>query len=131
MTRSQQREHAFKIVFKIQFSNVEEMKEQIELYFMTEGITDSEDTLFIEERCIGVLEHLDIIDEMLNDRTAGWKTHRMNKVDLAILRLAYYEIKYDESIPNKVAINEAVELAKKYSSDEGPAFINGVLAKLL
>ena len=54
----------------------------------------------------------------------------MNKVDLTILRLAVYEMKWDDSVPVGVAINEAVELAKKYSSDDGPAFVNGVLAKL-
>ena len=70
------------------------------------------------------------IDVLINEHTTGWKTGRMNKVDLTILRLAVYEIKWDDDIPVKVAINEAVELAKRYSSDEGPAFINGVLAKL-
>ena len=64
------------------------------------------------------------------EETTGWKTGRMNKADLTILRLAVYEMKWDEDIPVKVAINEAVELAKKYSSDEGPSFINGVLAKI-
>jgi len=67
---------------------------------------------------------------MLNEHVTGWKTSRMNKVDLSILRLAVYEMKYDEDVPVGVAINEAVELAKKYSGDEGPAFINGVLARL-
>ena len=69
------------------------------------------------------------IDEVLNDISTGWKTSRMNRVDLTILRLAIYEVKWDEDVPTAVAINEAVELAKKYSSDSGPAFINGVLAK--
>ena len=67
---------------------------------------------------------------MLNEHVTGWKTSRMNTVDLSILRLAVYEMKYDEDVPVGVAINEAVELAKKYSGDEGPAFINGVLARL-
>ena len=70
------------------------------------------------------------IDALLNEVTEGWKTSRMNRVDLTILRLATYEVKWDEDVPTGVAINEAVELAKKYSSDEGPAFINGVLAKV-
>ena len=70
------------------------------------------------------------IDALINEQTTGWKTGRMNKADLTILRLAVYEMKWDEDIPVKVAINEAVELAKKYSSDEGPSFINGVLAKI-
>ena len=54
----------------------------------------------------------------------------MNKIDLAILRLAVYEMKWDEEVPQKVAINEAVELAKKFSGEEGPAFVNGVLARI-
>lgn len=66
----------------------------------------------------------------LNEKATGWKTSRMNKVDLAILRLAVYEIKWDDDVPVKVAINEAVELAKKFSGEEGPAFVNGVLAKI-
>ena len=60
----------------------------------------------------------------------GWKTGRMGKAELAILRLAVYELKYDEDVPVKVAINEAVELAKKFGGDESPAFVNGILAKL-
>ena len=67
---------------------------------------------------------------MLNANTKGWKTSRMNKVDLSILRLAVYEMKWDDEIPEGVAIDQAVELAKKYSGDDGPSFINGVLAKL-
>lgn len=77
-----------------------------------------------------IKEKIPEIDELLNSHTTGWKTSRMNKVDLTILRLAVYEMKWDETVPVGVAINEAVELAKKYSSEEGPAFVNGVLAKL-
>ena len=60
----------------------------------------------------------------------GWKTSRMGKVDLTIIRLAVYELKYEEDIPTGVAINEAVELAKKYGTDTSSSFVNGVLAKL-
>ena len=77
-----------------------------------------------------VIEKLEEIDAILNEKATGWKTSRMNKVDLAILRLAVYEIKWDDDVPVKVAINEAVELAKKFSGEEGPAFVNGVLAKI-
>ena len=70
------------------------------------------------------------IDELLNEYSKGWKTTRMNRVDLTILRLATYELKWDEEVPTGVAINEAVELAKRYSSDQGPSFVNGVLAKV-
>lgn len=71
------------------------------------------------------------MDEQIDKVASGWKTDRMGRVDLTILRLAVYEMKYDESVPVSVAINEAVELAKKYGQDESPAFINGILAKLV
>ena len=75
------------------------------------------------------MEKLDDIDQLLNEKAKGWETERMGKVDLTILRLAVYEILYDEDIPTGVAINEAVELAKKFGQDSSPAFVNGVLAK--
>ena len=78
-----------------------------------------------------ILEKLDDIDGELNGKVQGWNTERMGKVDLTILRLAVYEILYDETIPTRVAINEAVELAKKFGGDDAPSFINGVLAKLV
>jgi len=75
-------------------------------------------------------DYLRMLDAKLDEVSKGWKTSRMGKVDLTILRLAVYEMMYDEDIPEKVAINEAVELSKKVGGDESPAFINGVLAKL-
>ena len=69
------------------------------------------------------------IDAMINQIAEGWKTERMGKVDLTILRLAVYEIKFDEDVPASVAINEAVELAKKFGQDGSASFINGILAK--
>ena len=81
----------------------------------------------IFNKIIAVLEE---IDKIINESSKGWKTTRMGKVDLTLIRLAVYEIKYEEDIPTGVAINEAVELAKKYGTDDSPAFINGVLAKI-
>lgn len=77
-----------------------------------------------------IKERIDEIDEKINQVAKGWKTERMGKADLAILRLAVYEMLYDEDVPVKVAINEAVELAKKYGGDESPAFVNGILGKI-
>ena len=88
------------------------------------------DLNYIREKTRRIAEVKDEIDTLLNTHTTGWKTSRMNKADLTILRLAVYEMKWDEDVPTGVAIDEAVELAKKYSSDDGPAFINAVLAKL-
>lgn len=86
---------------------------------------------YISGKCEDIVAHLAEIDEAIDAVAEGWKTGRMGKVDLTLIRLAVYEMKYDEDVPVGVAINEAVELAKKYGTDESPAFINGVLAKLV
>ena len=70
------------------------------------------------------------IDALLNEKSAGWKTKRMSKVDLNILRLAVYEMKYDEDVPVKVAINEAVEISKSFGGDDSASFVNGILGKI-
>ncbi|MBQ6393334.1 MAG: transcription antitermination factor NusB, partial [Eubacterium sp.] len=77
-----------------------------------------------------ILDDLTSIDEKIREICQGWRLSRLGKTELAILRLAVYEILYDEDIPTGVAINEAVEIAKIYCSEEAPRFINGVLAKL-
>ena len=77
------------------------------------------------------LRQWDEIDEMINHASKNWKTTRMAKAELSILRLAAYEIKYEDDIPVSVSINEAVELAKLYGSDHGPAFVNGILSGMV
>lgn len=130
MKRSEIREHIFKILFGIEFNENEEMPAQLEHYLEeVEGAADK-DIEYIRNKVQNVAGRAGEIDKMLNEHTTGWKTARMNKVDLTILRLAVYEMKWDEDVPTGVAINEAVELAKKYSGDDGPAFVNGVLARL-
>ena len=130
MGRSELREHIFRILFQIEFHDMEELEEQVELYFeQLEQIKDKDKT-YIKEKYEKIFGMQDEIDGKINEAASGWKTSRMNRADLAILRLAVYELLYDEDIPVGVAINEAVELAKKYSSEEGPAFINGILGKL-
>ena len=132
MRRSKLREHIFKMLFSYEFNSDSEMPQQIQLYFeqMDEEEPTEKDMEYIREKALKVILKAEELDSLLNVHAKGWKTGRMNKVDLSILRLALYEMKWDEEIPESVAINEAVELAKKYSSDEGPAFINAVLAKL-
>ena len=78
-----------------------------------------------------IIEKLDEIDAMINKQAKGWTTGRMGKVDLTILRLAVYEIAFDEDVPAGVAINEAVELAKRFGQEESSGFVNGVLAKFV
>lgn len=133
MKRSEIRENIFKLVFCGEFHSMDELPEQVKSYFdENDEITDltEEDRAYMENKFDLIKTHVAELDEKINDAATGWKTSRMNKTDLAILRLAVYEMLYDESVPVKVAINEAVELAKKFGGDESPAFVNGVLSKL-
>ena len=130
MSRKELREHIFRMLFRIEFNSQEEMKEQEEFYFDELEEATGKDQEYILNKYRAIVEKKDEIDTLLNEVTEGWKTSRMNRVDLTILRLAAYEMKWDEDVPIGVAINEAVELAKKYSSDDGPSFINAVLAKI-
>ena len=130
MGRREMREHIFKLLFLNEFNGTEEMPQQIQLYF--DGLEDLNpvEQAYMENKYAKITERLEELDSILNEKSAGWKTKRMSKVDLNILRLAVYEMKYDEDVPVGVAINEAVELAKNTVVNEGPAFINGVLARL-
>ena len=132
MKRSELREHIFRMVFSYEFNSDSEMPGQMQLYFeqMEDREPSEEDMEYILEKALAVILKTEEIDALINTHAKGWKTGRMNKVDLSILRLALYEMKWDEDVPEGVAINEAVELAKRYSGDDGPAFVNGVLAKL-
>lgn len=130
MKRSEQREHIFKLVFGFSFYEKEEIEGQSGLYFEEfEGIPEG-DREYIQEKARRIAEDIKELDEVINESSTGWKTSRMNKVDLSILRLAVYEMEKDETVPVSVAINEAVELAKKFGGKESPSFVNGVLAKL-
>lgn len=130
MNRRELRESIFQLLFMTEFNLSEEMAEQKELYL--DGIENlqEKDQAYIQEKFEKIRDKIPEIDELLNKASKGWKTSRMGKVDLTILRLASYEVLFDEDVPGKVAINEAVELAKKFGGDESPAFINGVLGKV-
>ena len=90
-----------------------------------------EEKVRIKERAEQVLEKAEEADELINQYAKGWQTRRMAKVDLSLIRLALYEIRYDETVPDKVAINEAIELAKQYGGNDSPSFINGILGKIV
>ena len=129
MRRSKVREHIFKMLFSIGF-DAADADEQIELYLEQVEEASEEERGYMRKKVKDIAAHEEEIDAMINEHTTGWKTGRMNRVDLSVLRLAVYEMKWDDEVPVKVAINEAVELAKKFGGDDSPAFVNGVLAKL-
>jgi N utilization substance protein B len=131
MTRRELRENVFKMLFRAEFHEREEMKDQLALFEEELELLKEDDFAYISKKTNAILEHLPQIDELINEKSTGWKTSRMAKVDLSLIRLAVYEIKFDEDIPDKVAVNEAVELAKKYGTDDSSSFVNGVLAKIL
>ena len=130
MGRSELREHIFKMIFGLEFTEEEQIEKQLELYLDQLDEVSEKDRSYMLAKAKKKKKKVCEIDAMINENATGWKTTRMNKVDLSILRLAVYEMKFDDDVPVKVAINEAVELAKRFSGDEGPAFINGVLGKL-
>ncbi|MCL2719008.1 MAG: transcription antitermination factor NusB [Lachnospiraceae bacterium] len=130
MNRREIREQIFKLLFRAEFNKPCEMDEQAAFFFETDdnraALADAD---YIKEKLFKVLTYIPEIDQELSDKVEGWDVNRMGKVDLTILRLAIYEIKFDNSIPQGVAINEAVELAKKFGQDNSKAFVNGVLSK--
>lgn len=130
MLRTELREHIFKMVFQLEFHSPEDMPEHLELYFDNLENAADKDKEYIGKKYEAVAGKAAEIDAMIDKCSETWKTKRMSKADLAILRLAVYEMKWDEDVPIKVAINEAVELAKKFSGEGSPAFVNGVLARL-
>ena len=146
MTRREAREHCFKMLFSADFyPDKEEAKEQLAQYANgpEEDDADSqghmivlhktdlseEEAAHLTDRVSAVMDRIPEIDAQIDQVASGWKTRRMGKVELTILRLALYEMKEDEEVPEKVAINEAVELAKKFGGKDSPAFVNGILAK--
>ena len=131
MSRRELRENIFKILFQVEFNSIEEMQQQSALYFDDIELEDGKEKTYIVEKLNNIVERIPEIDKQINEYSEGWKVDRLGKVELSIIRLAVYELLYDEDIPVGVAINEAVELAKKYSSDDGPSFVNGVLAKIV
>ena len=129
MSRHELREQIFLLLFRVEFNSMEEMPEQEQLFFEEEDTAKEEDAAYVSEKYNKITEKLTKIDALLNEKAEGWDTTRMSKVDLTILRLAVYEIMYDESVPTGVAINEAVELAKNFGQDASSGFVNGILAK--
>jgi len=140
MSRRLAREFAIQFLYSTDFNKNENPDEMLEDFFEIkeeqgkDGLQDSmkeADMKFAEEIIKGTMEKLQEIDQFIQSNTIGWTKERIAKVDLAILRLALYEILYRDDIPDSVSINEAIELAKKYSTDESGSFVNGVLGKII
>ena len=131
MKRSAIREAAFKLIYSFEIQEPENLEEQIDLYLECEEITDKEAKEYIVDAINGIRKHIDEINNLIKKNLkADWKIDRISKIDLSLLKLAIYEIKY-KKIPYKVAINESLELAKKYGEETSKNFINGILASVV
>jgi N utilization substance protein B len=114
--------------FQLRDDNIED---QIELFLAeTEKLENLEKDYFLDV-VRGVTENLIEIDLLIKNHAKGWSLERMPKVDLAIMRLAVYELSFRKDIPWNVSINEAVELSKKYGGEQSRTFINGILGKVV
>lgn len=131
MTRRVLREHIAQMLFGVEFHEKDDIEEQAQGYI--EGLEEctDKDAEYMLTKLKKIVDVIDDIDKVIEETSVGWQLNRMNKLDLTVLRLAVYEIQYDEDIPNKVAINEAIELAKKFGGESSPSFVNGILAKIV
>lgn len=132
MGRHEQREQLFKLLFRVEFNSVNDMPEQVRLFFEDDEIEYTEQAMdSISAKYEKIQEKIQEIDALLDEKAEGWNVARMGKVELAVLRIAVYEILFDEDIPNTVAINEAIEIAKKYGQEASGGFVNAILAKFV
>lgn len=141
MNRAALRETVFKVLFRYEFHDIESFKNQMNLFF-TEYPDDIDgeekwpepdeaSALEITSKVMDILSHIDEIDNEISSKCDGWNIERIGKTELSIMRIAVYEILYDEGLETAVSISEAVKLAKKYCDTKSHAFVNGVLAKFV
>jgi len=131
MSRTEIRELAFKLIYSLEIQEEKELQEQIDLYIEDNEIEEEKAQEYIKDVILGINKNEEEITTIIKSiLTEKWTIERISKINLSILKLAIYEIKYKE-IPFKVEINEAVELAKKYGDETSGRFINGALAKAI
>ena len=126
MTRKQEREKAFCLIFEKSFKE-DTCEEILEL---AESLSEFELTEHIKLLFIGVFENIEFIDGIISKHLKNWTINRVSKTDLSLMRLAVYEMEFCDDIPENVTINEIVELAKIYCGEKGPSYINGVLGSI-
>lgn len=132
MGKREQREQVFALLFRVEFNSPQEMPEQVKLFLEnSEQVMNDKDVDFITGRYEAITARIEELDQVINERMEGWDVTRIGKVELTILRIGVFEILYDEDVPNSVAINEAVELAKKYGQESSGGFVNAILAKFV
>ena len=130
MSRKKARDNAFKCIYELEFIKDKNLDDILSNCY-EENNNSEEEKQYIQMIVNGVKENIKKIDDIILSKLKNWSLDRIAKIDLAILRLAIYEILYVDSIPNKVSANEAVELAKTYGKNDSKSFVNGVIAKVI
>lgn len=130
MLRTQIREEIFRMIFRIPFHTSEEMDWQID-FFMEELEGKSEkNQKYIRNKVMDIITHLPEIDEQISVNCEGWNLNRIGKAEIAIMRIAVYEMLYEKELLTSISINEAVELSKVYCEEDAKGFVNAVLGKV-
>lgn len=130
MSRKKARDNAFKCIYELEFIKDKSLDDILSNCY-EENNNSEEEKQYIQMILNGVKENIEKIDSIILSKLKNWSLDRIAKIDLAILRLAIYEILYVDSIPDKVSANEAVELAKTYGNNDSKSFVNGVIAKVI
>ena len=130
ISRRKLRETIFLLLFRIEFNTAEELREQVDWFFDGNEQYSPESSQAIRDKLEDILSRLPEIDSVIGEICEGWSINRLGKAELALLRLAVYEIKMDDNVPTGVAINEAVELAKRFGTDASGPFVNGLLGRI-
>ncbi len=131
MSRRSARKHVLSILFQKDFNTEETLEDIIKTYSEEIEHISGGDLSFVKSELEGIVANETDILKTIENYASGWTVDRMSRLDTAILKIAIYEMLYCEDIPDKVSINEAVELAKEFSSDKAPGFINGILGRVI
>jgi len=128
MTRQKQRRVVFQLVYSLGFQGIEQKETALHEFYQQNNIDES--IPYIDSTLQGICEHWDEIFAIIEPAISNWKMNRVSAVCLAILRVAVYELKFNPEIPDRVAVNEAIELAKEFGEEESGKFVHGVLSNI-
>jgi N utilization substance protein B len=128
MTRQKQRKIVFQLTYSVNFQGIENNESILEEFYKQQEI--EEPISYINDTYHGICDHWDEINGLIEPALANWSIKRLNAVCLAVLRLATYELKFNPEIPDRVAVNEAIELAKEFGDEDSGSFVHGVLSAI-
>lgn len=129
MTRQKQRKVVFQLIYSINYQGTEQKDAVLDEFYRQQTL--EEPIPYITETFNGICENWDAINNLIEPALKNWSIKRLNAVCLAVLRLAVYELKFNPDIPDRVAINEAIEIAKEFGEEDSGSFVHGVLSAII